>query len=782
MKKVYLDCETTGLTGPPVIVQYAVEDGPIHIHNFWSEPVKESMDLIEMFCQHAVVGFNLAFDWFQLSKMYTLLEWATKQGLQWKLPENHIDEFGMAEADCRFGSCIKPASALDLMLVARRTKYQITMGRSDIKIRRVPTALAYELAKELEERVILKSILFARRKDKYAPHWTVTPSVNRKTGVANHDFQDVVLKFKPSVALKALAIDALGVEADDIVTFSEIEVDKKFMPIENRFAPFATSISTKDRRWRGFIMKGKKQIKGSAWPGVIQHHIDHWLYNEPARKYASNDIVYTRGLDRHFDFPDVGDDDSVLACSVGAVRWRGYAMDLDGIRQLRREAVSKVGLYPTAPKRVRAYITEVLDATEIVAMETTNTSKMILEELAKWVNKPCPFCENHPRNKVGCVGCEGKGTYDHPVAERALNVINTRIAKKEIELYDKILLAGRFHTSFKVIGTLSSRMSGADGLNPQGINHNKNVRSKFTFADGGLEFWGGDFDSFEVGLADAAWNDSQLRTDIQSGKKIHAIFALGLYEDKSYEEILASKGKNPDLYDAGKRGLFSQMYGGNANTIVTKIGVTLEVAVRCEKRFLGRYKGVKAARDRIIDMFCSMRQPDGLGKRVYWKEPAEHVESLFGFRRYFNLENEICRALFQLANKLPPAMAAVKVKVQRRIEGAGQTAAGATMSALFGAAFGIQGSNTRAAANHVIQSSGATITKSVQRKVWDLQPSGVHSWLVQPCNIHDEILCPTHPSIADKVKEVVDSAVTGYRDKVPLIEMEWKRLNSWADK
>ena len=125
-------------------------------------------------------------------------------------------------------------------------------------------------------------------------------------------------------------------------------------------------------------------------------------------------------------------------------------------------------------------------------------------------------------------------------------------------------------------------------------------------------------------------------------------------------------------------------------------------------------------------------------------------------------------------------MAAIKVRVQRRIDGTEQTASGATMSALFGAAFGIQGSNTRAAANHVIQSSGATITKNVQRKVWEHQPVGVHQWMVQPCNIHDEILCPTHPSIVDAVKKTVNESVAHFRDRVPLIEMEWKEMKSWA--
>lgn len=236
------------------------------------------------------------------------------------------------------------------------------------------------------------------------------------------------------------------------------------------------------------------------------------------------------------------------------------------------------------------------------------------------------------------------------------------------------------------------------------------------------------------------------------------------------------------MYDYGKRGVFSQIYGGNENTLVTKLGVTLEVAIRASKGFLMKYPVMAQCRKRTEERFCSMKQPDGIGKRIYWNEPAQYAESLFGFKRYFTLENEICRALFELANKLPPEMAKIKIKVQRRHDGSEQTASGATMSALFGAAFGIQGSNTRAAANHEIQSSGATITKYVQRKIWDLQPIGANDWKVQPCNVHDEILCPLSPEMKDTVVSTVNQAVDTFRNKVPLIEMEFKPMKNWAEK
>jgi DNA polymerase I-like protein with 3'-5' exonuclease and polymerase domains len=154
---------------------------------------------------------------------------------------------------------------------------------------------------------------------------------------------------------------------------------------------------------------------------------------------------------------------------------------------------------------------------------------------------------------------------------------------------------------------------------------------------------------------------------------------------------------------------------------------------------------------------------------------------MFGFRRYFTLENQICKTLFKIAEKPPKSLTAYKSKVVRKDRE--QTVSGATRSALYAAAFALQAAVTRAAGNHVIQSSGAQITKRVQRKVWDIQPCGVNPWVVQPMNIHDELMCPTLPEKCGEVKAAVDDAVESFRDTVPLIKMEWdSNLTTWADK
>lgn len=743
---IYFDTETCGLHGPIVLVQWALGNGEIHLYEPWREDAIDTIHLFEMFANHlgGVIGFNLAFDWFHICQMYTTLCLLDPN----KRPD--ILEYAKAEPEARDGLCLKPVKAFDIMLHARKGPYQSTMMREDIRIKKVPTALAWQLSKELEKRIQLKDIYFARRKTKNAPQWQVYDIHDKDTGELDVNFKDVVLKFAPSAALKALASDALGVDADEILKFTDVEVDPKLRPKEFGYAPFALSHA---------IVDGDEINWRDTWPVYIKFHYNHWAFNSLARKYATDDVDYTRRLYQFFGEPDMDDDDSVLACMVGAVRWKGYKVDIPGIRLLRKSAVVLSKSAPKAPAAVKRYIMEAMDKTEQLVIRAT-TKKVILEEIAKWESD------------------DGK---KHAAAQRAQEVLNARTAAKEVELYDKLLKAGRFHASFIVIGTLSSRMAGGDGLNAQGIKKEKKVRSKFPLAFDGYILSGGDFSGFEVVLADAVYNDPTLRAALISGKKIHGLFGVHLYPDMTYDEILATDGTADDKYTDAKRGVFALLYGGDENTLHTRIGIPVEVGLKAYNLFIKDYPEVGKARSKTFDKFCSMRQPGGIGTKVEWHEPADYIENIFGFRRYFTLENQVCKILFELANKPPKDWRHIKIKVTRRDRE--QTVQGATQSALYAAAFGVQGANMRAAANHEIQSSGGEITKMLQRRIWNLQLSGVSDWIVQPMNVHDEIMTPTQPKMIGKVEKIMFKLLDDLKPKVPLIAMEWhKKMESWADK
>ena len=796
---IFFDTETCGFHGPTVLIQWAEgHDGDIHLHSVWTEPIIDTLTLIERLCATEVVAFNLAFDWFHICQTYTtLLLLGEKVGFD-AYPEDHIDEYAVLEKDARLGPCLKPKGALDLMLHARKGPYQSTMDRSDVRIRRVPTQLAQSLATELSQRIPLKDVYFARFKDTKR-RWQVY-DIHDDLDEVIPEFKDVVLKFAPSSALKALANDALGIDTDKIKLFSEVGLPKSAYPVEYGYAPFAIG---EPGKWKG------------AWPDVIQHHISHWGYNKFAREYATDDVKYLQLLYNYFERPDLNDDDSILAALVGSVRWRGFSIDPDGLRALKKEKqkeVAKLGFSHSSPKIIRRYLEEVLDPTEALVMQDgqgkISTKGIILEELAKWrIETVCDDCMG-----FGCNKCDAglvKSDKLHPAAIRAGKVLDARRAAKRIQLIDKLLLAGRFHASVKVIGTLSSRMAGADGMNPQGIPHDKVFRRLFTLADRGLVLCGGDFSGFEICLMDAAYGDPVLRAKLltkrpchvckgtivldcpecqgtgETDTKIHALFGVYLFasENLTYDDILATKGLpgEQDKYDRSKKGVYATAYGGESYTLQTRVGISEEDADAAFAKWCDEHKVWGAERKRISDLFCSMQQPGGIGSKVEWHEPADYIESMFGFKRYFTLENTICRVLFDLAESPPKEWEAMKIKVVRRDRI--QSACGAVRSALFGAAFQIQAANMRAAGNHVIQSSGAQVTKMLQVKCWALQPAGIHPWVIQPLNIHDEIMAPTDPDYVDRLDQIQRDFLVWLKTRVPLAEIDWGGpLRSWAEK
>jgi hypothetical protein len=802
---IFFDTESCGFHGPTVLIQWAKDDGPIKLHSVWTSPIIETMKLIESFCEETVVGFNLAFDWFHLCQTYTTLYLLAEKVGHDEEPQDHITDYALCEERARFvDMCLKPVNSLDLMLHARKGPYQSTMDRGDIRIKRVPSALAWELAKELDVRIPLKDVYFARKKDP-KKRWAVYDCTD-DLGEPLPELKDVVLKFAPSSALKALAVDAL--ELDHVTVFSDIELPKKAMPEELGYAPFALALG-KPGKWNG------------AWPDVIKMHISHWAYNDMARKYAEDDVRYTRDLYRYFKRSDIakeygdpapGDDDSILACMVAAVRWKGFNIDTASLQKIRDDAdrLIKNAKYNFGSSKVcRKYLEEVMSDVEKIALRGS-TKGIVLEEIAKWkVEKVCETCYG----LQACTLCEEgliKTDQPHPAASRAQEILDRRRAKKKIELCDKLIKAGRFHASLKVIGALSFRMAGADGLNPQGIDHSKVVRACFKLADEDFVLCGGDFSGFEIVLMDAVYGDPDLRGDIlykrpcpdckatgvkkgkpcldckgtgQAGSKIHAIFGTFLFKPLTYDQVLATKGLGgeKDKYDRSKKGVYAMAYGGEGYTLHTRVGVDAQVAEEAYQAWIKKYKTWGRERQKTFDLFCSMRQPGGLGTKVEWHEPAPYVESMFGFKRFFTLENMICKVLFELAEKPPKHWNDLKIKVTRRDRE--QTVCGAARSALLACAFATQASNMRAAGNHRIQSSGATITKKLQTRIWQVQPSGIHKWRTQPLNIHDEIMCPTRPEYVEQVQTIATGFVESLKDKIPLVEMEWSTgLKSWAEK
>ena len=269
----------------------------------------------------------------------------------------------------------------------------------------------------------------------------------------------------------------------------------------------------------------------------------------------------------------------------------------------------------------------------------------------------------------------------------------------------------------------------------------------------------------------------------QAPAKIHAIFGTYLFPGKTYDDILATKGLKGEknLYTRAKQCVFAILYGGESYTLINRGGIDEETAIICYERWCEEHQVWSAERAKIYDMFCSMRQPGGIGTNVEWHDPCDYIESMFGFKRYFTLENRIVKCLFDLASDPPKEWAALPIKVVRRDRV--QYASGAVRSALYAAAFAIQASNMRAAGNHVIQSAGAQATKALQCEIWEIQPAGIGDWFVKLINIHDEVMAVTKPIYSKQVETIAYSFTDKLKEKVPLVGIDWSSaMKSWAEK
>lgn len=738
---IYFDVETCGFHGMAVLLQYAYDDGPIILHEIWRSPINETLKLIEDFVYHdeGVCGFNIAFDWFHLQKLYTVFSLYSDPTAY---PEDVIQDIAILEEHGRFGPCVKPKTALDLMLHARKGPYQSTMKRKPIRIKKVPRCLAESLALELDARLKFNDIYFAKSKERaYGRRWKILDILDDDGKIVPH-FCNLELKFSPSSALKTLAVDALKLPIDSVLKYNSVECEIK--PKEYGYAPFCTAVgSPKDWKW--------------SWPDVIKFHIDHWAHFELARKYASDDVDYLRRLRSHFGNPQPGDTDSILACLVASVRWRGYALDIPKIKELRDESQALIKTF-RSPKKALAFLREVMDDAERL-VAGVSTKKVHLENITKsW---------------------KADDGSEHPAAARAQMIIDARKAESEVKLYDKLLRAGRLHAFFEVTGARSNRMAGGGGLNAQGIKKTKRVRSAFLFADHGLVLCGGDFSSFEVTIAEAVYADPALRAKLQSGLKIHGIFGTHLYPGMTYEQIMATEGTADDKYTIAKSAVFAVIYMGEGYTIHKKFDIPIEIADAAYEGFINEHKEMARKRKEIFNRFCSMRQPKGRGTKVEWHEPDDCIVNLFGFPRYFTLENQICKALFHLAEDPPKDWLNMKVKVIRYDKE--QFATNAVRSALFGCAFAVQGANLRAAGNHVIQSSGGELTKKLQVEVWKHQPAGIHPFIVAPMNGHDEILAPCSPELIQPIEQTVKSFIETNKAIIPFLGMSWKKnVTDWG--
>ena len=558
---------------------------------------------------------------------------------------------------------------------------------------------------------------------------------------------------------------------------------------------------------------GEDTLLGYAWPGVIEKHIEHWATRPDAREYANDDIVYTRALDKHFGFPTPGDNDSTLACMVPVVRWHGFTINREGMGELLAKAEAVIANSPVninKPGEVRAYVTAAMDATEAIVLEES-TKKANLEAISKnWeieAEEPCGRCDGKP----GCARCGGTGVLKpgrHPAAVRAKTILDVKIAAKEKELYEKLLLAGKFHASFVVIGTLSSRMAGGDGLNAQGIKAAKDVRKMFPL------FWPG---------TDPVWRRLRfVRGDDRRRRVQRPRPAQGLDYQRAVSEVRRHRDRREgrqalrrvrnDRHDAAEtpRPVRHGLVGRELRRChqLRQHGERLVRQGQARRVCLGvrrglEHPGPEIGRDRGAGEACVCGLREAIPRHRQGPQEPSTPSARCGGQAVSGLRwSGRRRPNISKPSSVSAATSPWKTKFARQsrpgsqaaeamagVQGQGSAARSRPnrrwggRQRLYGSAFQMQAANMRAAANHEIQSPGAEITKSVQRRLWDLQPAGIHPLRLAPLNVHDELMVVAMPSVVHDITANVREVVESYRAHVPLLGMSWfEAMENWAEK
>ena len=733
----YLDTESIGLYGPTVLIQWAIDDGPIQIHNIFKEPVYKTLRLIELMCEHTVVGYNLAHDSFHINRTYGVLKQLPMSLVPTAL---NIHDFEN-DAVCHDEYCVKPKHCIDFLILGKKGPFQSVMKQKPIVLKKVPKVIAEEVLEKLKSTVEIPDIYFKGNKTIRGANWKIVD-------IDDEDFINIKLAFNPKAALKNIIEHITGNEAltiEDLPQFKKAEEYEYFPTL-------------------------------GTWLDVAEEHIWGWSNNPTRLKYAKDDVEYLRILRKYFEEKGVDiisvDSDSELAWAVGANFWRGFAVDLPRIKKLYDKVDYELNKYSdikfNSSQWTLKYLHESCSVTERKGFKNTRI------ETLRNIADDKDFQEGNSE-----------------LVKKCNLIIKLRHLYKERDLYQKLITAKRLYVQFKVMGTKSNRMSGGSesfitskgSISPQGIQNDPEVRSCFPLAHNDMQLSGGDFDSFEVSIAEAEYNDPELRQDLLKGKKIHALLAEAMYENVSYDEIIKYKKISEDeplgYYARGKRAFFARLYGALIDLLCKILWLTEDQVWKGLKYFFTKYKGVKESQDKTYADHQALIQEGGIGTRIVWKEPKEYVESFLGFKRYFRLEYDICKTLFDMAQNLKVSS---RMKVVRRDRM--QTAGGATRSAIYAAAFNIQSQIMRSAVNHKIQSPGGQTTKNLQWELWDtFQPFGCQKWHIMLFNVHDELMVAHLEELGQKIEKVVNSFIEKMKNKIPLIAMEWKiNLKHWGEK
>lgn len=527
----YLDTETVGLVGPIVLLQYTRPGSrDVVLHHVWQHTPRETMTLIEEIMDVGYVAFNSTFDHFHLQKLYCML-WALGPKW-WNRPMRDVSpaHFASVERRAVFGPCVKARVIVDLFSHVRSDVMQRFLARESAWIYSVPEQLASGVAAELNARLDLDPFYFSGLSPEKTG-WTIEDED------CEPGFRNLQLRFKAKLTLKRVHEYVFGEVRDSL------PVPKEIMPEDRQ--PKAGKNQKMSWSWMPYAEKCEYQgtTRGRTWVDVITENVKFWAETEST--YAQDDVIMLHELDEWMRYPEPNDND-VLTGVVASVRYRGYPVDLLSIRadleqclKTVEELEDRLGCSLDQHAVIKQKLIEACDD-ELTATAVTGSNAQVLKSLKR-------------------LGGD--------VADLATAIEDGRTAKKKAVWLSKLLITGRFHPSLTVVGTNTNRMSGADSLNPQGIDKSHATRAMFPMQDtlqgirdylmdydpywgedveygwfyeeltreyaalGDFTLAGGDFDGFETAIAVAVWNEERLGELVLQGIKAYHVFGSYVFGD-----------------------------------------------------------------------------------------------------------------------------------------------------------------------------------------------------------------------------------------------------------
>lgn len=469
--------------------------------------------------------------------------------------------------------------------------------------------------------------------------------------------------------------------------------------------------------------------------------------------YAIKDIKYLELLYKYFQEPKQTTND-VMAEIVAYTRWHGFEIDKEELKKYLSELKNR------------------LSAIEQEFSFNLASSKQRLE----WLRSQGIKIKDTSKKSLASLLEEMKISGKIEIADKIKSMLEYGAIRQRINQAEKLLEAGRAHPNFRVIGAESGRMAGTSGLNFQGIDRSPlGIRRCIKISQGG------DFDALELNIAAYAMNDPVMQDDLKH-RDMHLQTALCLLDidyETAKKRLSAGDKEIKRIRQIGKVINFSILYFCSQNRVedlLAENGGDPSKGAEILEQFKNRYKKIAEAAKEMERSFVTLTP-----NRFYEAENAvaemkEDVCSLFGTKRKFIFEKIFCQYLIstKLESLVPEDLR--KEIITRQKKKGEQTVDRSIISSRFGAVMEIQQSVYRMGGNHIIQSTGADLTKKLMEALWK-------KFRIPMMNIHDEIIVPSgyeHSFL--EINEVVQKKIEEFRKVIPSLLMEWKKLNFWSEK